>query len=517
MLQVLRRQLDSPDFGMNCVQALDVNSLTPMDQGAEGANATWSDRKKGFHRAVESLAVEWDTWIDRNSYFHNSDVRYLQFVVPAQSAVLELGCATGWLLDRLNPSKGVGVDFSAKMIDIAREKHPEHTFLCGDIENAQFMDALRAHGPFDYIVLSDTVGYLEDIVETLKIANGLCHPDTRLIVSHYSHLWEPILRLAEALGLRKRINRDYSWLSQRDVEMFLSLSGYETVKREFRQLVPKRLLGLGTIINRFLAPLPLIRGLCVRTFTVARSVQCDRQRRPSVSVVVPVRNEQGNVGPALERIPDFGAEKEIIFVEGNSQDGTWEEVLRQKEAHGDLNIVALKQPGKGKADAVWTAFDAATGDVLMILDGDLTVPPEDLVKFYDAIASGKGEFVNGTRLVYPLEKDAMRFLNYLANHTFARIFSYLLNQRFSDTLCGTKVLTRENYYRLKAGRDYFGDFDPFGDFDLLFGAAKLNLKIVEVPVRYRARAYGETQISRFRHGVLLLRMVFFAFRKLKMI
>jgi SAM-dependent methyltransferase len=477
----------------------------------------WSDRKTAYHRAIERLSPDWDEWIRRNSYFHDNDVRYLQFLIPENACVLELGCATGWLLDRLNPSVGIGVDFSAAMIERARSQHPKHTYLCGDIEDDDFIASLSEHGPFDCIFLSDTIGFLDDIIETLQRVNGLCRPQTRLIISHYSHLWEPVLRVAEALGQRKKVNGNYSWLSQRDIEMFLSLSGYETVNKEYRQLLPKRLLGLGPLLNRFIAPLPIIRALCLRTFTVARSIEVDRAGKPSVSVVIPTRNEQGNVEPALRRLPDFGAKTEIIFVEGHSQDGTWEEILRQKKANPDRDIVALQQPGKGKADAVWTAFDAAKGDILMILDGDLTVPPEDLLKFYDAIASGTGEFVNGTRLVYPIEKDAMRLLNYFANHTFARIFSYLLNQRFSDTLCGTKVLSRENYARLKAGRAYFGDFDPFGDFDLLFGSAKLNLKIVEVPVRYRARAYGETQISRFRHGLLLLRMVVFAFRKLKMI
>ncbi|GBE42596.1 undecaprenyl-phosphate 4-deoxy-4-formamido-L-arabinose transferase [bacterium BMS3Bbin10] len=480
-------------------------------------SGSWSKRKTAYLRAVERLAPDWDKWIARNGYFHGRDAQYMRFLIPEDSRVLELGSATGWLLDELSPAKGVGVDFSAAMTDQARTKHPRLTFLHGDIEDREFMASLEGEGPFDYIILSDTVGYLDDIIETLKSISRLCQPHTRLVVSHYSHLWEPVLRVAEAFGLRKKVNGDYNWLSPADIEMFLRLSGFETVKKENRQLLPKRLLGLGTLVNRFIAPLPLIRGLCVRTYAVARSADAVRATKPSVSVVVPARNEQGNIAPAIRRIPDFGAKTEIIFVEGHSKDGTWDEILRQKEANPSLDIVAIQQPGKGKADAVWAAFDIARGDILMILDGDLTVPPEDLGKFYDALASGTGEFVNGTRLVYPLEKDAMRFLNYLANRTFARIFSYLLNQRFSDTLCGTKVLYRLDYQRLKAGRAYFGDFDPFGDFDLLFGAAKLNLKIVEVPVRYEARAYGETQISRFRHGLLLLQMVVFAFRKLKMI
>ena len=480
-------------------------------------SGAWSKRKTAYLRAVDKLAPEWDKWIARNGYFHERDAQYMRFLIPEDSRVLELGSATGWLLDELKPAKGVGVDFSATMTDQAKASHPNLTFLHGDIEDPEFMTSLEAQGPFDYIILSDTVGYLDDIIETLKSISRLCEPHTRLVVSHYSHLWEPVLRIAETLGLRKKVGGDYNWLSQADIEMFLRLSGFQTIKTENRQLLPKRLLGLGSLVNRFIAPLPLIRAFCVRTYTVARSVDAIRARKPSVSIVVPARNEQGNIEPAIRRIPDFGAKTEIIFVEGHSQDGTWEEILRQKEANPSLDIVAIQQPGKGKADAVWAAFDIAKGDILMILDGDLTVPPEDLGKFYDALASGTGEFVNGTRLVYPLEKDAMRFLNYLANRTFARIFSYLLNQRFSDTLCGTKVLYRPDYQRLKAGRAYFGDFDPFGDFDMLFGAAKLNLKIVEVPVRYQARAYGETQISRFRHGLLLLQMVVFAFRKLKMI
>jgi glycosyltransferase involved in cell wall biosynthesis len=206
---------------------------------------------------------------------------------------------------------------------------------------------------------------------------------------------------------------------------------------------------------------------------------------------------------------------EILFVEGHSSDGTYEEALRVRDAYPSWDIKVMRQDGVGKADAVYKGFDAARGDVLMILDADLTVPPEQLDKFWEVLVSGRAEYVHGTRLVYPMEKEAMRFLNLLANWTFSVLFSWLLNQRLTDTLCGTKALSRENYARLKNNRSYFGDFDPFGDFDLIFGAAKLNLKPAEIPIRYQARSYGETQISRFRHGWLLLRMVAFAYRKLK--
>jgi glycosyltransferase involved in cell wall biosynthesis len=304
-------------------------------------------------------------------------------------------------------------------------------------------------------------------------------------------------------------------LSSEDVRSLAILAGLEPVKSEMRLLSPFRLLGLGRFVNRFLTPFPVIRHLCLRHYTVCRSIKKEFPSLRSATVVVPARNEKGNIEAAVRRLPRFVEDLEIIFVEGHSNDGTWEEIERVRGAYPHYDIKALRQPGKGKADAVFHAFEAARGDALMILDADLTVPPEQLPKFWQVIAGRQGEFVNGSRLIYPMENEAMRFLNLVANKIFSLLFSWLLNQRITDTLCGTKVISRQNYQRLKAGRAFFGDFDPFGDFDLLFGASRLNLKVVEVPIRYAARAYGETQISRFRHGMLLLRMVAYAFMRIK--
>jgi glycosyltransferase involved in cell wall biosynthesis len=306
-----------------------------------------------------------------------------------------------------------------------------------------------------------------------------------------------------------------NWLSTEDISNLLALSDFEVVKREWRQLLPRRLLGLGYLVNRFIAPIAVIRRACLRNYIVARPLGT-RQRLPmSATVLVPCRNERGNIEAAVQRIPRFCEDIEILFVEGHSQDGTLAEIERVISAYPDLDIKVLVQDGKGKGDAVRKGFANARGEVLMILDADLTMPPEALPKFYDVLVSGKGEFVNGSRLVYPMEQEAMRFLNLLANQVFSWLFSWLLNQRFTDTLCGTKVLTKKHYEQIAANRSYFGDFDPFGDFDLIFGACKLNLKVVEVPITYASRRYGETQISRFRHGLMLLRMVVFAFKKLK--
>jgi len=427
--------------------------------------------------------------------------------------VLDLGCGTGDLLAALEPSLGVGVDLSPAMIDRAQSKHPHLTFYVGDAEDDAFLATIE--GPFDYIILSDTIGLLDDIETALSGLHGLCTPDTRLVIAYYSHIWEPVLWVASHINMQMP-QPPVNFISNTDFLNILDLSDFETVRTEARQLIPRKAFGLGPLINRYIAPLPIINRLCLRTYVVARSLQVRARQDSSVSVIIPCRNERGNIQSAIERLPRFASRMEVVFVEGHSSDGTYEECLRVRDScAGLLDIKVFKQPGKGKGDAVRKGFEVAIGNILMILDADLTVPPEALPKFHAAIVSGKGEFVNGTRLVYPMEREAMRPLNFIANRLFAAVFSFLINQRFTDTLCGTKVLTNHAYQRIAAQRHYFGEFDPFGDFDLILGAAKSSLKSVEIPIHYGSRTYGETQISRFRDGLMLLRMVLFAFRKLK--
>jgi len=473
------------------------------------------DRKAAIVAAAEQLASEMDSWRSENRYFHDQDINYMKFLVPPGLRVLELGCGTGELLARLEPALGVGVDFSPAMIAAARARHPGLKLVVGDVEDPALIESLGP-APFDVIVMSDTIGVLEDVQRTFAGIQRLCSPRTRVVVAHHSAMWEPILRLAERLGL-KMPTLSQNWLSTEDVVSLMDLAGFQEVKREWRVLLPKRWFGLGPIINRFVATLPVVRRLCVRNYMVFRSLRYKPDSTPGVSIVIPCRNERGNIEAAVNRTPRFAPWQELIFIEGHSRDGTLDEIRRVAAAYPERNIRFAVQDGTGKGDAVRNGFEMAQGDVLMILDADLTMAPEELPKYYELLANGRGEFINGTRLVYPMEESAMRFLNLLANRAFAVIFSFLLNQRITDTLCGTKALRRADYQRLAAGRAYFGEFDPFGDFDLIFGAAKLNLKLAEVPVRYAARAYGETQISRFRHGWLLLRMVVFAWLKLKAI
>ena len=462
----------------------------------------------------EKYAATREEWRKRSAFFHREDEIYLRFLIPEGVRVLEIGCGTGDTLAALKPFQGVGIDFSPAMVEQARRLHPGLTFHVGDAEDADTIAKLG--GPFDVILVQDTIGSLDDCQKFLAQLHPLCTRETRVVIGYFSHLWQPILRLAEKLGQRMPAPLQ-NVLAPEDVAALAELANFDPVKAERRMLMPMSLFGIGRLVNRFISVLPVFRFFALRHYVVCRSFEKTDDNLKSATVVIPARNERGNIEPAIQRLPQFCEDIEIIFIEGHSKDGTFEEIERVKAAYPAMDIKAMRQPGKGKADAVFTAYDVARGDVLMILDADLTMPPEQLPKFWEAIKSGKGEFINGSRLVYPLEDDAMRFLNLIANKIVSYLFSWLLNARYTDTLCGTKVMRRTDYYRLREGKAYFGDFDPFGDFDLIFGASKLNLKAIDLPIRYAARAYGETQISRFRHGIMLLKMVVFAFFKIKAI
>ncbi len=469
--------------------------------------------KEKLKQFFDAKAGEIESWEKKNKYYYKDLEKICSFLIPVESSVLEIGCGTGNLLSALKPSRGVGVDISSKMVEIARLRHPHLEFHSMDAEN------LNLNEKFDYIVLSNLLGYLDDIEKVFHELQKVVRPESKIIITYHSYLWEPILKIGEKIGLRSP-QPALNWLAYHDLVNLLSLANFEIIKKGKRLLLPKYIPLLSSFLNRFLDKLPLLNRLCLTEYLVAKpkTQENNWQEKYSVSVVIPARNEKGNIEEAVKRLPKLGKHTEIIFVEGHSTDGTWQEIRRVAEKYSNIHdIKIMQQDGCGKGDAVRKGFEAASGDILMILDADLTVRPEDLPKFYGAIASGKGEFINGCRLVYQMEGQAMRFLNMLGNKFFGAAFTWLLGQKFKDTLCGTKVLFKKDYEKIKAGRKFFGDFDPFGDFDLLFGAAKLNLKIVEMPIRYQARTYGQTNISRFRHGWLLLKMCVFAARKIKFI
>lgn len=439
--------------------------------------------------------------------------KYYKFLIPPGLKVLELGCGRGDLLASVRPSLGVGLDFSDRMIDLARRKYPDLAFVRGDVH------ALPFDTKFDFIILSDLVNDVWDVQRLFQNIKELSHPGTRVVINFFNEIWRPLLAFARKRGWGFDV-KEQSWLSVHDIKNLMRLSGLEPVNISHRILFPLDWPFVSNLFNRYVAHLLPFNFLALSIFIVSRPIfppKNDTENVQSVSVIVPARNEAGNIQNIIESVPKLGGQNEIIFVEGGSHDNTLERIRELIERYPDKTIRLYQQKGHGKGDAVRLGFEMAKGDILMILDADLTVSPASLPLFYDAIRSRKGEFINGVRLVYPMEDQSMRVFNKMGNKFFSWAFTWILGQPIKDTLCGTKVLHKADYQLIAHNRSYFGEFDPFGDFDLLFGAAKLNLKIVDMPIRYRARIYGDTNISRWRHGLLLLRMVVFAARRLRFI
>lgn len=459
--------------------------------------------------AVARTMEGWQSW---GRFYARRLEQIYHFLISPGQRVLEIGCGEGDLLASLNAETAIGMDFSSEMVARARAKHPGITFIEADAHDLELGET-----PFDTIILSDLVNDLWDVAAVLEQVKPYCHPQTRLVLNYYSRVWELPLAVARVLHLAKP-NLEQNWLTSKDLDNLLALTGFETIRSWQEVLLPLPIPLLEPLFNQVLVRLWPFNYLALANFTIARPAPQPGSlpQNPRVSVVIPARNEAGNIPDLYRRTPEMGAGTELIFVEGHSKDNTYaaiEEVI----AAGNRDAVLLKQPGKGKADAVRAGFSRARGDILMILDADLSVAPESLPGFFNAIVMGKGEFINGVRLVYPMEKQAMRFFNFIGNKAFSMIFSWLIGQQIKDTLCGTKVLWRRDYELIAANRAYFGDFDPFGDFDLILGAVKLNRKLVDFPVRYQARTYGETNIKRWKHGWLLIKMVGFAARRIKFV
>lgn len=469
--------------------------------------------KKQKIEFFNAVAKERGYWKRKNRYYYQKITGLLKFIIPEGSSVLEIGCGTGELLNDLKPGRGVGVDFSSGMIEIARQKHPHLTFLEMDAEN------LNLDFKFDYIVMSDMIGHLEDVQLALEKLHPVCHPKTKIVITYYNFTWELILKAGEKLKLKTREFMQ-NWLSTHDIKNILELADFEIIRMGATLLLPVYIPILSEFMNKYVAKFFWLQNLCFINYTIARPKPNTTgvNNNYSCSVIIPARNEKENIERAVLEMPEMGRFTEIIFIEGHSTDNTLDEIKRVCEKYKQRRDIKYSvQDGKGKKDAVFKGFDMARGDILMIVDADLTVAPEDLPKFYHAIASGAGEFINGSRFVYPKEKEAMRFWRMLGNKFFSLLFCWILGQYLKDTLCGTKVIRKSDYELLKKGGAYFGDFDKYGDFDLILGSFKQNLKIIEVPVHYRSRVYGSTNIPTWKGGWILLRAAFFAMRKIKFI
>ncbi|MGO9643047.1 MAG: glycosyltransferase [Candidatus Acidiferrales bacterium] len=457
----------------------------------------------------DKVADRRDNWIRANRYFYDRVKRLLQFIVEPGRRVLGVRCQTGHLLASVMPSYGVGVEIGERMVDCARRSHPDLSFVQSDPEDLDLGET------FDY-VLFDHVFDTVDILRALERIREHCTADTRLIVINYNQLWQPILELASKTGLRSRFVEP-NWVSERDVGGFLRVAGFEPIRTHRLLLCPKWIPLLSAVMNGFLARLPGLRRLCLMHAIIARPLpepKCEENL--TVSVIVPCKNEAENVQPAVERIPSMGKGTEIIFCDDKSNDGTADEVRRMQALHPEKIIRLADGPGICKAENVWTGFRAARGDIVMILDADLSVMPEELPDFSRALARGRGEFINGSRLVYPIQRDAMKFTNMIGNKFFGLLFSFLLDQRIKDTLCGTKAMWRKDWIRLEKSLGKWGMRDHWGDYELLFGATKLHLAIVEVPVHYQERIHGVTKMTRvISNGLRMLRICFHAWWRLQ--
>jgi hypothetical protein len=370
--------------------------------------------------------------------------------------------------------------------------------------------------PTHVLMLSYT-DEMEDIYNELTNIRIDLSPSTRICVVTMSKMWSRVRKRIYGISAS---SGSINWIPPAEIANLFEQTGFEIVQQRRAVVIPFRIPFVSAIANRWLSPIPIIRHFSVFNVITIRPKLRDLTSEPKVSIIIAARNEAGNIQNLIDRLPKLSTSQEIIFVEGGSSDSTWEilqDVIRRNQVDSSVAISAYKQTGKGKGDAVRLGFSKATGEILIILDADLSVPPEELPRFIENLKNDNCEFANGSRLVYPMEKKAMQFLNLIGNRLFGIVFSFLIGQSVRDTLCGTKAMWAEDYRQLADQRQYFGDFDPFGDFDLLFGASRLGLKIRDVPIHYKERVYGTTNISRFRHGLLLIRMTAFAAKRLKFV
>ncbi len=472
----------------------------------------FAQRKNRIREAYRELAPIRERWIRRNRYYYRELARIVSNFIEPDGDLLQVGCGIGHLLARLPARTRTGIDLSPEMIAAARDRHPEIDFFTADAENLPEFEKT-----FDYILLENVVGDLVDVQEAFEQLQKCARGDSRVVIVYYNYLWEPLVKIAEKLKLKIR-EPIQNWLSAADIENLLFLAGFETVKRDNFLLFPKYLPGFSFLLNRIIGRLPLLNRLCFLNLLVARPRGGGQpEAELSCSVIVPCKDEARNIEEIFTRTPEMGKGTEIVFVDDRSTDGTGEVVQRMMDRYPEKNAVLVEGPGEGKFEAVKAGFDRASGDILIILDADATVMPEELPRFFTTLARDQGDFINGCRLVYDMEKQAMRLLNILGNKLFSLVFSYLLSKRVKDTLCGTKAFFRRDYLRMKRYFGYFGDSDRWGDFNLLFSACRLNLRITELPVHYTERVEGETKMKRrFSHGWLMLRMCGQGLKRLKL-
>jgi hypothetical protein len=450
----------------------------------------------------ERIAPVWDYWHARNRYYHRTIRRLVEGMVPPGSQVLELGAGTGDGLAALRPARGIGLNPAEGLTSRAREKHPELEFHTVEVDDVRTSAGFQP----DYVIMTNLLDYVYDVWDLLESLKASVSESTLLVITTSNPVWAPIIRLASRLGLRVP-ESPRNFITNRDIRSVLELQGYSVVEEGMALPVPMRIPLLGTLLNVIVPELPIVRYFSSIQYLVARP---STPRPPlSCSVIVPCHNEEGNIEQCARRVPDMGTWTEVVFVDDGSTDGTREQVRRVMQDDPRVRLITFDK-NRGKANAVRAGFEAARGDVLVILDADMAVMPEELPKFLKPLQEGRADFINGTRLVYAMEGRAMKVSNFFGNKGFCYLVSWVLRQRVSDTLCGTKVMFKKDFMRMPIGGK-----ERWGDFDLLFGASRLKLRILEIPVHYQERRAGASKMRAMFEVWFFLRSCLEGWRSLR--
>ena len=455
-------------------------------------------------KAVEThfdlIAKDYDKWKKKNSYYYDAIKAFAKKVVCPGSKVLEVGCATGEILASAKPSIGVGIDISSKMIELARKKFPQYTFIHSAIENFQYPET------FDYIIMVDLLDHVYDISDIFESLYKFCHPTTKIIITTINPWWGSLLSFMEKIKA-KMPEGEHNFIDRRNLTKIIEFLDFSIFYSGYLLLVPKHIPLISFLANTIGVRTWGINKLSFVQYMLLRpALRNENDLGFGCSVIIPCYNEAENITEAIKRIPKMGRETEIIVVDDGSKDETANTVRKLKNDYPNLKLIEYS-PNKGKGFAVKQGFDLATQEILIILDADMSVAPEELPRFFNLLNQARCNFVNGTRMIYPLQKQAMRFLHLFGNKVFSLIMSFFIEQSLTDTLCGTKALYKKDYQRMRMG------LDRWGDFDLLFGAAKLGNKITEMPVHYRERKAGESKMKTIRHGFQLFRACFRGFKE----
>ena len=457
--------------------------------------------KESVENHFDEIASNYDYWKEKNSYYYDTIKTFVSRIIPPESSVLEVGCGTGEILDIVQPVRGVGIDISAKMVELAKQKFPQHTFIHSPIEDLQIDEK------FDFIILVDVADHVYDIMDVFGVLYRFCKPTTRIILTTINPWWDPILMFMEKIGA-KMPEGPHNFVEKGNLAKILELMDFSVSYSGYMLLFPKKIPFLSFLVNALGTRTWGLKKLSSMQYMLIQpSVKNETDLGMGCSVVIPCHNEQDNIEDAVRRIPKMGRETEIIVVNDGSTDHTAQKV---KELQGEIKNLKLidYSPNRGKGYAVKKGFEDASQEILMILDADISTLPEELPRFFHPLNKGMCQFVNGTRMVYPMENQSMRILNLFGNKIFGFIMSFITQQNLTDTLCGTKALYKSDFKRIQWG------LDKWGDFDLLFSAAKRGSRIMEVPVHYMSRKSGESKMKSFRHGLHLLRACFLGFKEL---